>query len=199
MKSASDESYGTLDLSLKLKEKFLTKEVLNYVGDIDYLLVDWHSIERIEYGSLANDKVLFATDMYISTMETTKSEGFDSYDEDIPYWHYTDSHCSFYGDFTSSQATNFFISGKCTELGLCGGFFFLCEICLLHQYGLHRTKDRINETCRNVSFPVFLSLFSVVPNLKAYSKYCTFIFCFGSTKYKSLFKILSYFQTTKGL
>ena len=73
MKSASDESYGTLDLSLKLKEKFLTKEVLNYVGDIDYLLVDWHSIERIEYGSLANDKVLFATDMYISTMETTMS------------------------------------------------------------------------------------------------------------------------------
>ena len=133
------------ELSLNFKGKFFTKEILAYVSQNSILFVDWNSFERIEYGSLANDKVMFDDQFYSGTMPLSHVRQAGEVEPHIS--DVVNQHCDLSGDYAESLPARFFIEGKCVELVLCGGNTFLCQICLLHQYGLHRTRDKINETC----------------------------------------------------
>ena len=140
------------ELTISSNGLFFTKEILAYVQKTFFLFVDWKAFERIEYGSLANDKELFDDQLYHSTLPTTSIKDLDTYVPRVV--DLVNSDCDLRGDYNRSLPARLFIQGKCVELVLCGGDYFLCELCLMHQYGLHRTRDKINETCMFESFPL---------------------------------------------
>ena len=113
--------------------KILTKEVLQFAGNL-YFLIWGDNIERMEFGSLGVDDKVYGMKMGAGNSELSIYTLFEMTEND-------------------NALAKKFINGDCVGLlrkyaGYPGkDDSFLCEACLMHQYGLHRTKDKIKGNC----------------------------------------------------
>ena len=109
----------------------LRKEVFEYVGSM-WLIAIGEKIQRLEFGSLANNQKFYSLKLCPSTPENMiYNTCFNLYDVSIQ---------------------KKFFGGDCVGL-VKGKNSFMCEVCLMHQYGLHRTKDKTRQICESGSNP----------------------------------------------
>ena len=123
--------------------KYFTKEITAYLGRcIGTLYLDWNQVQRIEFGSIADTEAVYFFNMFPQSIPLYSLHGKEPVN--FPY----DSPFQFpiWGNFSDDLRTRYFIQGKCVELSLKNDLF-ICEICLMHQYGLHRTQDIIADKC----------------------------------------------------
>ena len=121
--------------------EFFSKEILQFSGYM-YALAIGENILRIEYGSLANDKKIYSK--YFNLAENNLNIGRGAI---------------FDMEKNNKELTGKFLSGDCVGLNAKSiedenqMEYFLCEVCLMHQYGLHRTKDNIRQICEGGKNP----------------------------------------------
>ena len=119
--------------------KFFSKEILEHAKQLTLLGLG-ESIERMEYGSIANHKTAYADKFGPSSKDNTiaRYAFFNMKDKNI---------------------LDKFLKGDCVGLIVDSNYednkkeYFLCETCLMHQYGLHRTKDKIRDICKSGKNP----------------------------------------------
>ena len=99
---------------------YLSKEVFAYSGDVATIGLS-SDIQRIEYGSLANEQN-FRTNCF-KNLSDYQSQNV----------------CL---DHSKNDKENF-LNGNCAKLS----DKFLCEICFMHQFGLHKKDDNVTGLC----------------------------------------------------
>ncbi|XP_075246427.1 uncharacterized protein LOC142339943 [Convolutriloba macropyga] len=110
--------------------KILTKEFLLHAGAVTLLCLP-DTLEQIEYGAL-------------STMKDMKAIYIGLYS---PNWDVTFKHgCTDVLDFAEMTNHGLWFSQNCKDLPS-----FHCQLCFMHNFGLHKIKDNVAHLCSSRS------------------------------------------------
>ena len=110
--------------------KILTKEFLLHAGAVTLLCLP-DTLEQIEYGAL-------------STMKDMKAYYIGRYSSN---WDRTFRHgCPEVVDFADKTNHNRWFSLNCKDLP-----GFQCQLCFMHNFGLHKIKDKVVQLCSSRS------------------------------------------------
>ena len=118
----SNKSVG--EIFINGSSSYILKEVFAYSGEVDTIGLN-HHVQRIEYGALANTKTLRANCFKNLSSHGAQKVCFDQ----------------------SRNDKKNFLNGSCTKMS----DKFLCEICFMHQFGLHKTVNNVTQLCNGTS------------------------------------------------
>ncbi|XP_075265532.1 uncharacterized protein LOC142357926, partial [Convolutriloba macropyga] len=113
-----------LNIRPSFHQRYLKKETLINAGKI-YKLCLPINYYRIEYGALSNGDQLIAESI-------AKSEDNDNSCKDQPTS----------ANFSDIALKDKWVKGQCKYLPK-----FICELCFMHQYGLHKYDDNVTTLC----------------------------------------------------